>query len=140
MSAGESDDSSKIVASPAVKLQRWWSGNGDDYGRPGAAVLLIALAGAVVLLRRHRQDGATLVFLAWGCAWIALTALGVLTPITLRANLAAAPVFILLCAVALGALASRSTVGTAAALILAVIVAWDGWRIGVACLQMVTGQ
>lgn len=132
----ESDDSSKIVAAPAVKFQRWWSGIGDDYGRPGAPVLVTAFVGAFLLARRRLRDGATLVFLAWILAWAALSALGILTPITLRANLAGAPAFLMLSAVALGTLASRSRAGVVAAVVLTAVVAWDGWRVGVACLQL----
>jgi hypothetical protein len=136
VAARESDDSSKIVAAPAVKLGRWWSGTGDDYGRPGVPVLLVALVGALLLARHHFRDGASLVVLAWMLAWIALTAIGILTPITVRANLAAAPAFIFLSAVGLGTLASRSRTGALAAVALAAILAWDGWRVGVACLQL----
>ena len=45
VAAGERDDSSKITAAPLVKLQRWWSGVGDDYGRPGVIVLALAAIG-----------------------------------------------------------------------------------------------
>ena len=64
VAARESDDSSKIVAAPAVKLERWWSGTGDDYGRPGVAVILAAALG-VALIVRQRLAGAGLVFVAW---------------------------------------------------------------------------
>ena len=139
VAARESDDSSKIVAAPAVKLGRWWSGSGDDYGRPGIAVLLTAALGVGWILR-HRLSGAGLVFVAWLLAWLALTALGVLTPLTLRANLAAAPAFIALSAVAIGAIASRSRNAAIASVVLGALVAWDGWRVVVACLQLTTGN
>jgi hypothetical protein len=139
VSAREADDSSKLVASPAVKLQRWWAGIGDDYGRPGLAVLLLAAAGAVSLVRRHRRDGATIVFLAWGLAWLALTTLGLLTPITLRANLATAPVFILLASVAIGRLASRGGLSVPVAVVLTGAVAWDGWRMILRTLALAVG-
>ena len=127
------DDSSKIVASPAVKASRWWSGTGDDYGRPGAALLLVAGAGAWLLVRRGARAAASLVFLAWLAAWCAMTLFGILTPITLRANLAAAPALVALCAVALATIGSRSRL---AAVALAVLVAWDGWRILKASIQL----
>ena len=136
-SAEERDNSSKIVAPPSVKLARWWSGTGDDYGRPGVVVLLVALAGAALLIR-ERTTGAGVVFLAWLVAWIALSALGVLTPFTLRANLAAAPAFVALSAIALGTLAGRTWVGQVGAVALSVAVAWDGWRVAVMCLQLTT--
>ena len=143
VAARESDDSSKIVASPAVKLERWWSGTGDDYGRPGVAVILAAVLGVVFLLRQRGslniRGGAGLVFIAWLFAWLALTALGVLTPLTLRANLAVAPALIALSAIAIGTIASYSSssryAGLAAAT-LAVLVAWDGVRILTACLRL----
>jgi hypothetical protein len=52
---------------------------------------------------------------------------------TLRANLAAAPALIALCAIALGAIGTRSRVAAAA---VAVLVAWDGWRILKGAVQL----
>lgn len=127
------DDSSKIVASPLVKASRWWSGTGDDYGRPGVALLLVAATGAWVLVRRGARAAASLVFLAWLAAWCAMTLFGILTPITLRTNLAAAPALIALSAIALGTIGSRSRLAAAG---LAVLVAWDGWRILQASIQL----
>lgn len=127
------DDSSKIVASPIVKAARWWSGTGDDYGRPGVALLLVAATGVWVLVRRGARAAASLVFLAWLAAWCAMTLFGILTPITLRANLAAAPALVALCAIALATIGSRSRL---AAVALAVLVAWDGWRILQASIQL----
>ncbi len=89
---------------------------------------------------RQRLTGAGLVFVAWLLAWLALTALGVLTPLTLRANLAAAPAFIALSAVAIGAIASRSRAAAIVSVVLAALVAWDGWRVVIACLQLTTGN
>ncbi len=134
VSAPVGDDSSKMVASPGVKLARWWSGTGDDYGRPGLVVLLAAMAGAVVLVRQ-RRSGAGLALLAWLGAWLALTALGVLTPLTLRANLATAPVFVALSAIALGHITAHSRAGACAATVVAGFIAWDGVRVIVACLD-----
>ena len=127
------DDSSKIVASPLVKASRWWNGTGDDYGRPGVALLLVAAAGAWLLVRRGARAAASLVFLAWLAAWCAMTLFGILTPITLRANLAAAPALVALCAIALATIGSRSRLAAAA---LAVLVAWDGWRILQASIRL----
>jgi hypothetical protein len=143
------DNSSKMTAAPSVKLQRWWTGIGDDYGRPGVPVLLVSIAGLIVLVRRRRVrhgmeaavgTGASLVILAWILAWVGLTALGLLTPIVLRANLAAAPAFIVLCAIALGALTSRSRTAAVAAILLALLVAWDGWQLAVECLRLRTNN
>ena len=133
------------MASPAVKLERWWSGTGDDYGRPGLAVMLAAALGVVFIVRQRRiknvrvdAGGAGLVFVAWLFAWLALTALGVLTPFTLRANLAVAPALIALSAIAIGTIASHSHAARIAAAILGFLVAWDGVRILVACIQLTT--
>ena len=123
-----------MVAAPSVKLSRWWAGIGDDYGRPGLPVLLAALAGLVWLVRQ-RPGGAGLVLLAWMLAWIALSALGVLTPVTLRANLAAAPAFIALASLAIGATASRSPAGAIAAVVIAALVAWDGLQVALAAVR-----
>jgi hypothetical protein len=147
VAARESDDSSKIVAAPAVKLERWWSGTGDDYGRPGVAVILAAALGVFFvgrqgLLKKARSDAgsAGLVFVAWLFAWLALTALGALTPLTLRANLAVAPALIALAAIAIGTIASYSRAAAIGATILGVLVAWDGFRILNACIQLTTGN
>jgi hypothetical protein len=139
VAARESDDSSKIVAAPAIKLERWWSGTGDDYGRPGVAVILAAVLGVVFIVRKG-LTGAGLVFVAWLFAWLALTALGVLTPLTLRANLAVAPALIALSAIAIGTVASYSRAAAIGATILGVLVAWDGFRILMACVQLATGN
>ena len=135
IAARESDDSSKMVSSPVVKLQRWWTGVGDDYGRPGVFVLLTTMVG-VVILARQRRTGGSLVFLAWLAAWLALTALGILTPFTLRANLAAAPAFIVASALAIGMVASRGGWFRLAAWAAGILVAWDGWRVVTAALRL----
>jgi len=97
------------VAAPAIKLERWWSGTGDDYGRPGVAVILAAVLGVVFIIRKG-LTGAGLVFVAWLFAWLALTALGVLTPLTLRANLAVPPALIALSAIAIGTIVTINAV------------------------------
>ena len=137
VAAGERDDSSKITAAPMVKLQRWWSGIGDDYGRPGVVVLVVAAVGLVVAARRRPAGGATMVVGAWVTAWVLLSALGVFTAFTLRANLATAPAFILLAGVALGALGAHSRAGAVAAAILFAAMAWDGSQIALRCLDLV---
>jgi len=62
------------------------------------------------------------------------TALGVFSPISIRVNLAAAPVFVCLAAYALSALAGRSRPGAVAAVFAAAVIAWDGVRVCLACL------
>ncbi len=125
---------SKLVAPPSVKLGQWYAGTGDDYGRPSLPLMATAVAGAVLLARRRPREGVTLALAGWGLTWIGFTALGVLTPISMRVNLAAAPVFVCLAAFALSALAGRSRLGGAAAILLAVVIAWDGVQICLGCL------
>ena len=132
----ERDDSSKLDAAPSVKLQRWWSGVGDDYGRPGIPVLVVALAGLVMVVRRRPRDGGALVMMAWLSAWLALSVLGVVTSITVRANLATAPVFIYLGGLCLADLATRSRLTAAAAVALFALLAWDGWQLALRCLDL----
>lgn len=136
VTSGDRDDSSKIVASPLVKLGRWWTGVGDDYGRPGVGVLLASLAGLILTLRARPRDGATLVFGGWLFAWLALTLLGIFSPLTLRANLAAAPAFMFFSAIAIGALASRAGLGRLAAVLVAIWIVWDGWQIALRALAI----
>ncbi len=127
---------SKLVAPPAEKLRRWYGGTGDDYGRPSLPLLATALAGAALLARRRPGDGVTLVLAAWGIVWVGFTALGVLSPISIRVNLAAAPVFVCLAACAVSGLAGRARPGAAAAVVVAAVIAWDGVRVCLACLGL----
>ena len=127
---------SKLVAPPSEKLKQWYAGTGDDYGRPSLSLMATALAGAVLLARRRRRDGVTLVLAGWGLIWVGFTALGIFSPISIRVNLAAAPVFVCLAAYALSALARRSHSGAVASALAAVIIAWDGVRTCLACLGL----
>jgi hypothetical protein len=127
---------SKLVAPPTEKLRQWYAGTADDYGRPSLLLLATAAAGAVRLARRRPRDGVTIVLAAWGLAWVGFTALGVFSPISIRVNLAAAPVFVCLAAYALSALAARSRPGAAAATLAAVVIAWDGVRVCLGCLGL----
>jgi hypothetical protein len=117
-----------------VKLQRWYAGVGDDYGRPGLPMLAVAGAGLVLIARRRGHEGFGLVLAAWALAWTMLTGLGMFTALTLRANLAAAPAFTGLAALALGTLAARSRVGATMAVLLAGVLAWDGLRVAVGAI------
>ena len=82
------------------------------------------------------RSGLTLVFGGWLLAWLALTLLGIFSPLTLRANLAAAPAFLFFSAIAVGALMTRDTPGRAAALLLALWIVWDGWQIALRSLAL----
>jgi hypothetical protein len=127
---------SKLVAPPAVKLRQWYAGIGDDYGRPSLPLLATAVAGAVLLARRRPREGVTLVLAGWGLIWVGFTALGVFSPVSMRVNLAAAPVFVCLAAYTLSALAGRWRFGAVAAALVAVVIAWDGVRICLGCLGL----
>ena len=132
--AGERDDTTKVLAAPLVKFARWRSGMGDDYGLPGWPAVALAGAGLAMILWRRQRDAVSLILSGWLVAWIGLSALGILTPITLRANLAAAPAFVGLGAYALAPLAQRSTAGRAAAFAIAAVIAWNGLQVGLACI------
>jgi hypothetical protein len=125
-----------IVAPPAVKAQRWITGQTDDYGLPNLPALAIAVAGAVMLGRQRRREGFTRVLAGWAIVWAGFTALGIFSTLAMRVNLAAAPVFIALAAYALGSLAVRSRVGVMLACAGALIVAWDGLRVGLLAIGL----
>ncbi len=130
---------SKLVAPPAEKLRQWYAGTGDDYGRPSLPLLATAVVGAALLAWRRPRDGVTLVLAAWSLVWVGFTALGVFSPISIRVNLAAAPIFVCLAAYALSALAARSRPGAATALLLGVVIALDGVRMCLVCLGLGPG-
>jgi hypothetical protein len=123
---------SSIAASPLVKLRRWVTGGSDDYGLPGWPLGVAAAAGVFWLARERRREAFTLVLAAWGVAWVGFTAAGILTSVQMRANLAAAPVFVCLGAYALAGLHERTPLGRAVALAVAALVVLGGvqsWRI-----------
>lgn len=96
---------SAIAATPSIKFRRWITGTSDDYGLPGAA---LALAGGVgVAFARRRRDAFTLALFGWLLVWIGFTVLGILTPVQMRVNLAAAPVFVCLGAYGMSELGRR---------------------------------
>jgi hypothetical protein len=130
---------SKLVAAPSVKLQRWWNSTGDDYGRPGVPLMLTALAGAVMLVRRRRTEGLTIVLLAWVALWAALTALGIFSPVSMRMNLAAAPALVCLAAYALGSVSLSSRPGAITAVLVAAVIGWDALQTCFTCLGRVPG-
>jgi hypothetical protein len=125
-----------IVAPPSVKAQRWITGQSDDYGLPSLPVLAIAGAGAVMLGRRRRREGLTLVLAGWAIVWVSFSALGIFSPLTMRVNLAAAPVFTCLTAYALGTVAAQSRLGAALSAAGALIVGWDGLRVSLIALGL----
>ena len=134
-----SETASKLVAAPSVKLQRWWTSTGDDYGRPGVPLMIAAATGAVLLLMRRRREGLTIVLLTWMGLWAALTAFGIFTPVAMRMNLAAAPALICLAAYAVGSLSMKSRLGALAAALIVVVIAWDALQTCFTCLGRVPG-
>ncbi len=117
-----------MVAPVSVKAGRLWFETRELFGLP---VLLAALAGAVLLLRRHAREGVTLMLAGWILAWLVFSALFVFTAIEMRAALAAAPVMLALATYSLGVLSRVPRWGVLAAAGIAVVIAWEGltlWR------------
>ena len=122
--AREGANEARSLAAPiSVKAVRWWQETGLNFGWP---LLALAVLGLVWLLTRHRRAAPTRVLLAWALVWTAFSVLGVVTPIEMRANLAAAPLVVALAAVALGAVGDRSAMWAAAALTLGAALVWRG--------------
>ncbi len=125
---------SAIAAPAATKLHRWWTGQSDDYGLPGVVSALASLVGLLALLRRRAREGLTLVLVGWLAVWAAFTALGILTSIQMRVNLAAAPLFVCLGAYGLSMIASRGRIGSLTAATAAIAIAISGARLWLMCL------
>jgi hypothetical protein len=125
---------SAIAATPATKFQRWISGTSDDYGLPGAPLGVMAAAGLVLLARERRRDAFTRALLAWLVVWVGFTALGILTAVQMRVNLAAAPVFVCLGAYALAAWSDRGTTGRLLALAATLAIVWSGVSLWFMCI------
>jgi hypothetical protein len=134
MSKPDATQIGKLVAPPWVKAQRWWAGQADDFAPPRIPVVVATVAGAVLLFRRRPRDVLSLVLLSWIVVWAGFSALGLLTPVSMRVNLATAPVFVCLSAYALGTLAATSRAGLVLAAVGAVLVASDGLRMCLTCL------
>jgi hypothetical protein len=125
-----------MVAPPAIRFRRWIAGGTDDYGLPGLPILAAALAGSVLLARRRRREGVTLVLAGWALVWAVFAVLGIFSAFTVRVNLATAPVFVCLCAYALGFLWAKSRLGAALAVAGTLVITWDGLRIALMCLGL----
>lgn len=110
-----------MVAPPAIKAERWVAETTKNFGLP---LLAVAAVGAVLLLKR--RDGLTLVLAAWAGTWAMFTLMGIATPLEMRANLAAAPLLVVLSAYGLGTLANRSRLWLAAAWLAALVIICDG--------------
>ena len=70
----------------------------------------------------------------WLAVWAAFTALGILTSIQMRVNLAAAPLFVCLGAYRLSMIASRGRIGSLTAATAAIAIAISGARLWLMCL------
>lgn len=125
---------SAIAATPAIKFQRWLSGTSDDYGLPGLPLGLAAAFGLVLLTTERRRDPLTLVLIGWLVAWIGFTAIGILTAVQMRANLAAAPVFVCLGAYGLSGISRRGMTGAALAVVVVLAIVVNGSRLWFMCL------
>lgn len=138
VSSRQSDEQTqtKLVAPPAVKFQKWLDGTSDDYGLPSPPLLISAAIGLILILKQRLREAFTLVLVAWALVWGSFTTLEIFTPVELRINLAAAPVFVCLGAYALGALAARSRWGVILASAGTALIAWDGVRVWLTCVGL----
>jgi hypothetical protein len=136
MSQPDAGVAGKLVAPPSVKARLWWDGRADDFAPPRVPVLVAAVAGAVLLARRRPRDVLSVVLLVWIAVWAGFSALGLLTPISMRMNLATTPAFVCLSAYALGSLAGTSRAGAVLAAVGAVLFASDGVRMCLVCLGL----
>lgn len=123
---------SAIAATPAVKFRRWIEGTSDDYGLPGLALGVAAVAGAV--LARRRRDAFTLTLFGWLAVWVGFSALGILTAVQMRVNLAAAPVFVCLGAYGMSESGRRSASSAALSVVVALAVMASGVGLWLMCL------
>lgn len=131
VSGADATTATSMVASPALKFQRWITEDqfSNDYGLPGLAMFLSAALGLVWMLRQRPREGLTLALLAWAMVWAGVSALGILTSVELRTNLAAAPMFVCLAGYGLWQLASHSRFGLAVAVAGLAAMVWDGFRV-----------
>lgn len=117
VSRADATTDNSMTATPALKFQRWLTEDqfANDYGLPGMAMFLAAAIGLAWLLRERPRDGLTIVLAAWAIVWAVVSAMGILTSVELRINLAAAPMFVCLATYGLWRLASHSRFGRAVA-------------------------
>jgi hypothetical protein len=131
MSGADEQATQSMVAPTALKALRWITEDqfSNDYGLPGLPLFLGAGAGAVLLARQRRREGLTLLLAGWALVWVGFSALGIVSRVEMRTNLAAAPMFVGLGAYALGRLASRSRAGLAAAAAGVLAIVWSGLHV-----------
>jgi hypothetical protein len=130
--SGDGSGEARSMAAPvSVKFARWRHDVSLDFG---ALAMVAALAGACWLGLRHPRDGLTLVLAGWAATWLFFSALGLVSAIEMRANLAAAPLVVALAAFAIGSLGQSSRAGAALAVLAASALAWNGFAQWMHCL------
>jgi len=93
----------------------------------GVPLLALSAAGAVLIARKRARDPLTLALAAWLVVTGGFAVLGVVTPIEMRANLAAEPLVAILGASTLSAIATRfGLAGRIIAIVLLLAVILDG--------------
>jgi hypothetical protein len=129
--AGDGAGEERSMTAPvSVKAERSWGLVRSEFGLP---VLVTALAGIAWLIPKRREP-AVVVLGGWGLTWLAFLVLGILTPVQMRANLAAAPLILACASFALDRLANRSNAGFSAASVIGLAIVWHGFTRWMHCL------
>jgi hypothetical protein len=129
--ANDGADEERSMAAPVgVKAGRSARMMVNEFGWAALA----AAAGGAVWLARQGWHPASIAIAGWAIGWLTFAALGIATPIEMRANLAAAPLVLALASCAVGRLAQSSRIGAAVAVALGVAIAWDGFTRWTHCL------
>ncbi len=101
-------------------------------------LLVLCGAGAVLVAARRRRDPLSLALAAWLVVTGGFAILGVVTPVEMRANLAAEPLVVILGATTLAAIDGRfGRAGRIVSIALAVVVSVDGLVPYSTCLGLV---
>jgi hypothetical protein len=131
ISGADKQAKNSMVAPAGLKARRWITEDpfSNDYGLPGLPLFVGASVGAVLLARTRRREGMTLLLAGWALVWVSFSALGIVSRVELRTNLAAAPMFVGLGAYALGTVALRSRTGAALATVGVLAVVWSGVQV-----------
>ena len=123
-----------MVAPVSVKLGRFIHAVRAEY--LGLPLLGAALAGAAVAAARRWRDALTLVMAAWLLVVAGFLALGVFTPIEMRAALAGQPVVAALMGLCAAALWRSPRLGRPVAVLLVAAVVWRGGADWLLCLGL----
>jgi hypothetical protein len=126
--------SRSMVAPVSVKLGRFVHAVRAEYF--GFPLLAGALSGAVVALMRRSRDALTLLVGGWGLVVVGFLALGVFTPIEMRAALAGQPVVAALLGLGAAALWRNPLVGRPIAILLVSAVVYRGCSDWLLCLGL----